>query len=188
MPPAAPASAAGRAALAPSGVRRARRRAVDASIRKITSNPAGRGKIRAFSGCFFVVGVGLAAVAIVVAARELVAGALENALGTFPGLALAALLAGVGWWIRSAAYHDVWQFNQHERIVTHLRRRLRDETVEEEFPFEEVTAVMLTKSSGDDFLYSVDLALTSGRTVFVSHDRSHAAELATLLGVPKREG
>ena len=170
----------------PPGVRRARQRAADASVRMVSSNPAGRGKIRAFSGCFFVVGIGLAVVTIAAAVKELVVGTPENALGSLPTLVLPALLVGVGWWIRSAAYYDGWQFNQHERTVTHLRRRLRDETVVEEFPFEDVAAVTLTKTTGDDFLYSVDLTLTSGRSVFVSNDRSHAAELATLLGVPKR--
>jgi hypothetical protein len=167
--------------------RRRRRRVAGAGVRTFSNYSMGLGPIRVAAYGFLAVGGGLAALAVGHAAVELVTGTVERALGDLQGLVCPAILVGTGFLIRHAAYIDVWQFDPNERVVRHVRRRLRYETVDETFPFDAVTAVLLTETSSDDFSYSVDLVLGGGRTVFISNDRGHAAELALLLGVPQRK-
>ncbi len=158
------------------------------SIYTIDSIPGGRKKLVAVSGCFFLVGAGLALATVVIALQRLAAGALDDALGTLVFLGVAALLAGIGFWVGRAGYYDMWQFDAQNRTVIHLRRRLYSASVQDEFPFAGVAAVAISKTIGDDFAYSVDLVLQSGATVFISYDRRHATKLAKLLDVPTREG
>jgi hypothetical protein len=151
------------------------------------TDPRGRSKLLVTSGCFVVVGFALAIVTVGVSLQRLVAGALDEATGTLVFLVVAALVAGIGLWIARVGYYDEWQFNLQSRTAIHRRRRLFSESVENEVPFESVMAVTLSKTVGDDFAYSVDLSLKSGQTESISHDRSHASELAKLLDVPLRE-
>jgi hypothetical protein len=134
----------------------------------------------------FAVAAVLAGMAVLQAATALVAGAADRALAALQGLVLPAILAGIGFLVRHLAYVDVWQFDPDQRLITHVRRRLLNETAEATHPFGSVVAVQVTETQSDDFSYSVDLVLDSGRTAFISNDRRHAAELAALLSVPER--
>jgi hypothetical protein len=162
----------------------ARRRAAGSGVRTFTNNPLGVAPIRVVSLGLFAGAAALACAAVARSPAEFLASPAD----ALPGLAFAALVAGAGLLVRHRAYIDLWQFDTGRRVATRVRRRLLYETAEESFPFDAVAAVELTETQSDDFSYSVDLVLGSGRTVFVSNDRGHAADLALLLGVPTRRG
>jgi hypothetical protein len=88
---------------------------------------------------------------------------------------------------RPAAYLNVWKFDRNRQCVVRVRRRGLSETEEETFPFGSVVAVQLTNTGEDVSAYSVDLLLSSGRTVYISNEADDAADIATFLGVPKRQ-
>jgi hypothetical protein len=155
-------------------------------VRTYSNHPLGLGPIRVVSYGFFAVAAVLAGVAAVQAAAELVAGAGDKALAALQTLVPSAVLAGIGVFVRHRAYIDVWRFEPDRGLVTHVRRRLYGESVVTTHPFSSVVAVQVTETHSDDFSFSVDLVLGSGQTVFISNDRTHADELASLLAVPKR--
>jgi hypothetical protein len=164
------------------------RRETGAGVRTFSNYPLGVWPIRVVSYALFAFAAVLAGMVAVRAAGELINGAADKALAALGSLVLPAILAAVGFFIHLRAYVDVWQFDPDQRLCAHVRRRLVNETVEETFPFSSVVAVQVTETQSDDFSYSVDLVLNSGRTVFISNDRRHAADLAALLGVPKSQG
>jgi hypothetical protein len=163
-----------------------RRRESGPAVRRFSNYPLGLWPIRVASYGMFVVAAILAGIVVVHAATEFVAGAADKALAAVLSLVLPAILAGIGFFVRHLAYVDVWQFDPDQRLVTHVRRRQLNETIEATHPFSTIVAVQVTETQSDDFSYSVDLVLKSGRTIFISNDRRHAVELAELLGVPQR--
>ena len=163
-----------------------RQRESGTAVRKFSNYPLGVGPIRVASYGMFVVAAILAGIVVVHAAADFVAGAADKALAAMPSLVLPAILAGIGFFVRHRAYVDVWLFDQDQRLVTHVRRRQFNETIEATHPYSTIVAVQVTETQSDDFSYSVDLVLKSGRTIFISNDRRHAVELAELLGVPHR--
>jgi hypothetical protein len=163
------------------------RRAVGQGVRTFSNYSFGLVPIRIFSLGFIGAGVGLALVATVHTAGQLLAATPADAGGALVPLLFGGILVGVGLFIRHKAYIDVWQVDQRRRLVTRLRRRLFHESSEESLPFSSVISVMLTKTPHADEVYSVDLVLDSGETAFISNDREHATELAFLLNIPKHE-
>jgi hypothetical protein len=161
-------------------------RASGTEVRTFSNYSLGVWPIRVASYGMFVVAVILAGIVVVHSATEFAAGAADRAVAAMPSLVLPAILAGIGFFVRHLAYVDVWQFDPNQRLVTHVRHRLLNEKVIATYPFSTVVAVEVTQTQSDDFSYSVDLVLNSGRTIFISNDRRHAVELALLLGVPKR--
>jgi hypothetical protein len=156
-------------------------------VRTFTNYAFGLWPIRILSFGLIAAGVGLAVVAIVHAAVQWAVATPADVVGALQPLFLAAILVGIGWFIRHMAYIDVWQIDRRQRLVTRLRRRLFHESPEETIPFSCVVSVRLTKTPHADEVYSVDLILDSGEEAFISNNREHAADLAFLLKVPKQE-
>jgi hypothetical protein len=97
------------------------------------------------------------------------------------------ILGLLGFMRRPTAYLDVWEFHPNRRRIAHKKRRGSSETVAESFPFSAVLRVQLANNLDEDWPQSVYLQLKMGRTIFISHDPEHAAEIASFLEVPLRK-
>jgi hypothetical protein len=86
---------------------------------------------------------------------------------------------------RSTAYLHVWKFDRRQGRISYIRRHGSSETEGESFATSSVVGVRLSKTSQEDWPYAVSLVLDTGRSVFITDDRSRAEEIASFLGVPQ---
>jgi len=154
-----------------------RRLGAGMGVRTFTNKPLGLWPVRIISCICILLAVGLAVLAI-------------KWWAVHP-LPFAAILLCFGLFLFFWGHVDVWRIDKNQGTVTCIQRRILDESAGDSFPISSVEAVRLTAPDTDsdgNNRYQVDLILHSGRIVFISNRRRHAAELSALLGVPTRTG